>query len=659
MRSGTIAWEAGGVERAIEVRDGRARTVRVVHRGRPLLAPGWDAVAQGWRLALDGRVWTATSSDVELVGVETPAEDVRVLRHRAPGGVEVELWIRSFEDAPAELRWLAVRNGGTRALRVADVQSLELPLVPGPLERVELHRDFCSTRAHGDWYGGSDDPALRLEDAATGHTLFLLNTGPGLVRRSIGLLAYTPISTLGYDTARFPVDVVLAPGERFVADPVGWLSCEGDAHAALRDFAARHLVGRRLARPPIVYNTWIPFQLALDEALLLDAVDRAADIGFEVFAVDDGWQERQGLWREHPTKLPRGLEPVVARAHERGMRFGLWMGLATQHPEADVVRAYPEWLARERDGSVRTTATMQGTVPFCCLATGYADWIAETFARVLARLDVAYVKVDLTTVVQIYGERAGCFARDHGHDSDGGFALAVYRAIERITARWRRERPDLLVDLTYELWGAHHAVDYALLRAGDLAWLSNVLDGAGLGAARAARWLAYQRGRCVPPEHLLVGNLRADGPDPLAAALTSLASCPLLLGDLRAVDAASAAVVRRVFAAYRRVRDAGGVACFVPHEPPSERGTLAWDGFYRGDERGNGLVALFRNQSGSDRPALPLPAAARGAFTVRDVLGGGGWRADAGALRAGGGIALPTDADCVLLSVGREAGDGS
>lgn len=654
MRSGAIEWEAGGVRRAIEVRDGRARTTRVVHEGRPLLVPGWDTVAQGWRLALDGRVVTATSSEVELVGVESAAPDLRVLRHRALGGVEIELWIRSFDDAPAELRWLVVYNRGTQPVRLADLQSLELPLLPGPLERVELHRDFCSARAHGDWYGGIDDPALRLEDAAAGRALFLLNLGPGLVRRSIALAGYTPISTLGYDTARFPVEVVLAPGERFEADPVGWLSCEGDAHAALRGFATRHLVGRPLARPPIVYNTWIPFLLALDEELLLDSVERAAELGFELFTVDDGWQERQGLWREHPAKLPRGLAPVVARARERGMRFGLWMGLATQHADNAVVRAHPEWLARDRDGSVRTTATMQGMVPFCCLATGYADWIAEEFAAVIARLDVAYVKVDLTTVVQIYGERAGCFAADHGHASEGGFALAVYRAIERIAERWRRERPDLLVDLTYELWGGHHAVDLALLRAGDLVWLSNVLDGAGLGAPRAARWLAYQRGRCVPPEHLLVGNLRADGPDPVASAITSLASCPLLLGDLRAVDASSAQALRQVFAAYRRVRDAGGVASFVPLEPSPERGLLAWDGFYRGDARGNGLVALFRNQAESAPLALPLPAGARGALTVSDVLGGRRWRADADALRAGGSIELAGAPGRMLLELEAE-----
>ncbi|MEB2344475.1 MAG: hypothetical protein OZ948_07040 [Deltaproteobacteria bacterium] len=88
-------------------------------------------------------------------------------------------------------------------------------------------------------------------------------------------------------------------------------------------------------------------------------------------------------------------------------------------------------------------------------------------------------------------------------------------------------------------------------------------------------------------------------------------------------------------------------------------GTLAWDGFYRGDVHGNGLVALFRNQSSSRRPALPLPAAASGSFTVRDVLGGGCWRAGGAALRAGGGIALAAGADCVLLSVDGPAGEGS
>jgi hypothetical protein len=155
----------------------------------------------------------------------------------------------------------------------------------------------------------------------------------------------------------------------------------------------------------------------------------------------------------------------------------------------------------------------------------------------------------------------------------------------------------------------------------------------------------------VPPERLLVGNLRADGPDPVASALSSLASCPLLLGDLRAVGAGAAAAVGEVLAAYRRVRDASGVGTFVPLEPPAERGLCAWDGFYRGDERGRGLVALFRNQAAGPPPGLPLPPTACGALEARDVLGGRRWRADALALRTGGAPLRAEGAEYLLLEI--------
>lgn len=630
MTATTLDWTEGGLRRTIEIDSRqRAATTRIEHRGLPLLTPGWASLAVGWRLRADGELLHGASESVRFAGWRmqgtadrTAAPNDRVVQHRATQTpLAIDLHIRSFADAPAQIQWLEIRNEGDRPIVVSDVQSLELPLTPAPLERTEVFHDFCAAPAHRDHYGGMDDPALRIHEPETGRGLYLLNLGPGLVRRSIAQVGYTPFSTLGYDTARFPVEVDLAPGATFTADPVGLLAYDCDPEAALRSFAERHLAARPLPRPPIVYNTWQPFALAIDEALLVDLVDRGADLGFEIFSVDDGWQEHQGLWREHPGKFPRGLGPIADRARRRGLSLGLWMGLATQSAENDVVRSHPEWLARNPDGSVRVTDTAQGRVPFFCLATGYADWIAEEFAAVVRRLDLSYVKVDLTTVVQIYGERAGCFAPHHGHRSPGDFALQVYRAIERIADRWRRERPGLLVDLTYELWGGHHAIDYALLRAGDVDWLSNILDTAGLGAPRAARRLARHRARCIPPGRLLVGNLRADGPDPIASAASSLASVPLLLGDLRAVGPDAAQRIRRIFDAYRRSRDAFGVDRFVPLDSGATDAAPSWDGFYRGDDRGNGFVALFRNgAAASEPPHVPLPAAASGRLECTDVL---------------------------------------
>lgn len=646
----TIDWTESGLRRTIEVDErGVARTTRIEHLGRPLLVPGWSAVAVGWRVVAGGVVLHGASADVVLVRAERRGSQEQVLVHRARGlPVEIDLHVRSFEDAPAQIQWLAIRNVGERAIVVSDVQPLELALAPDVPERVEAYRDFCAVRSHGDLYGGMDDFAIRLDAPQDARGLFLLNLAPGLVRRSIVFKGYTPISTLGYDTAQFPVERALAPGPTFVSDAAGFLAYDRDPHPTLRAFAARHLAARPLEAPPVLYNTWQPFGLAIDEPLLLDLVDRAAELGFEVFSVDDGWQERQGVWREHPEKLPRGLAPIVASARARGMRFGLWVSLAAAHEASDVARAHPEWLAREADGSPRWTSTAQGRVPFFCLTTPYADWIAEEIAAVIRRLDVSYLKVDLTTIVQIYGERAGCFASDHGHRSSGDFALQVYRAIGRISDRWRREREDLIVDLTYELWGGHHAVDYALLRAGDAVWISNVLDAAGLGAPYAARRIALGRARCVPPERLLVGNLRADGPAPLTSAVSALASFPLLLGDLRAVDATLAPRLRAVLGAYRRVRDRYGLGTFVPLEAEPD-GMLGRDGFYRGDGAGNGFVALFRNHARGAHVRLPLPASARGPIVLREVVSGERLRAETALRLPAGAAAEP----CLLFEAYR------
>jgi len=74
--------------------------------------------------------------------------------------------------------------------------------------------------------------------------------------------------------------------------------------------------------------------------------------------------------------------------------------------------------------------------------------------------------------------------------------------------------------------------------------------------------------------------------------------------------------------------DASFSGAFAALESERE-GLLAWDGFYRGDDAGSGLVALFRNRSREDRVRIPLPPSARGPLALRDVLTGARVRASA------------------------------
>ena len=100
-------------------------------------------------------------------------------------------------------------------------------------------------------------------------------------------------------------------------------------HDYQRRWLARDL---DVAKRPIVYNSWYAttFDVQPDQQLAL--ADRAAELGAEVFVVDDGWfagrtSDRTGLgnWWPDPVKFPDGLDPLISGVLARGLRFGIWV----------------------------------------------------------------------------------------------------------------------------------------------------------------------------------------------------------------------------------------------------------------------------------------------------------------------------------------------
>ena len=90
-------------------------------------------------------------------------------------------------------------------------------------------------------------------------------------------------------------------------------------------------------------NTWGDRNrdAAMSEGFAVAQLEAAQRMGLTHLQLDDGWQaglsknsaaKEGALWEEwsatswqpHPTRFPRGLEPVAARARELGMEIGLW-----------------------------------------------------------------------------------------------------------------------------------------------------------------------------------------------------------------------------------------------------------------------------------------------------------------------------------------------
>ena len=76
----------------------------------------------------------------------------------------------------------------------------------------------------------------------------------------------------------------------------------------------------------------------------------AADLGVELFVLDDGWFGRRdddtsslGDWTVDARKLPSGLPALVARINDLGLAFGLWIEPEMVNPDSRLFEAHPEW----------------------------------------------------------------------------------------------------------------------------------------------------------------------------------------------------------------------------------------------------------------------------------------------------------------------------
>jgi alpha-galactosidase len=193
-----------------------------------------------------------------------------------------------------------------------------------------------------------------------------------------------------------------------------------------------------------------------------------------------------------------------------------------------------------------------------------------------------------------------------------------------VTDQIYREHPEVLLDLTFELWGQKHIIDYGLLDAGDLDWMSNVDDAStDSSRPRQARTLLYHRAMAIPVEAMLIGNLRAAAPTFEEHFATVIGSGPLFLGDLRKLTPQQVNWLAEKIRWFREFRRAVPInEGFFPLGNWRQPSVVGWDGFARLSRQGEGIVVLFKNESHLDQVAVELPAFPDGKFHLRSVMTG-------------------------------------
>jgi len=89
-----------------------------------------------------------------------------------------------------------------------------------------------------------------------------------------------------------------------------------------------------LARtPPMGWNSWIVFELNIDEKLLRSMADALVatgmrDAGYQYLVVDAGWKAKQrspnGELTADPNRFPSGIKALADYVHMKGLKFGIY-----------------------------------------------------------------------------------------------------------------------------------------------------------------------------------------------------------------------------------------------------------------------------------------------------------------------------------------------
>jgi alpha-galactosidase len=556
------------------------------------------------------------------------------LRHKNLS-LEVSAVYRVYNGHPAVRKHLVMRNTGAETLHISHLNIESIAITLGPENQTTLLTQYGTIPREIFYTGRSEDAGLLLSNGVTGVGMAILSEVPGYMKRTeIGGWDDADRVRIGvlYDTDLMPFERTLAKGEEFVTAAVSLLSFRSndgfhDSRWVIPTYTAQVLVRRVDAQgPPWIYNTWEPFERGINHATVMELIDAAGSMGIDIFTIDDGWQQDYGDNAVNLVSFPHGLKPIQDAVEAKGMRLGLWIPVAAIATASPDFRSHPEWAATDREGKLKTTSTMAGEMAVMCMASAFRDSVADRIIDAIDRFRLAYVKLDLTTIFNAYGEAPGCWAKGHFHANWVESLNMIYEGIAHMTSRIYRKHSEVLLDLTFELWGQKHVIDAGLLAAGDLDWMSNVDDTKPDSAGpRQARQLLYQRAASMPVESMLIGNIHAELPSIQEAFATAIGSAPLLLGDLRKLSTSDRRWYKEKIGWFKKMRGAAKISeSFFPLGSWLQPSPAAWDGFARMARNGNGIIVLFRNQSQEPVATIKLPLMPPGRLSVRSVMTGKG-----------------------------------
>jgi len=220
----------------------------------------------------------------------------------------------------------------------------------------------------------------------------------------------------------------------------------GDMSRAYQKLYQHNLVrGKWRDMPrPVLLNSWEGVYFNFDAKKLISNAAKAAELGIELFVLDDGWFGKRdddtcalGDWVTNEKKLGCTMAQLADAVTELGMGFGLWFEPEMISPDSDLYRAHPDWCLHQ---AKRSRSLGRHQLILDMSRKDVQDYVVEAVSAILRSADIRYVKWDMYRNMAEVG--SACLPNDRLGEIFHRYILGLYSVLERVVTAF----PDVLFE---------------------------------------------------------------------------------------------------------------------------------------------------------------------------------------------------------------------
>lgn len=345
---------------------------------------------------------------------------------------EVEAHYKGWGELPLLSRWLVLRNAGDAPTRLSRLHSAAWHVPAGPYRLTHLSGNWGCEYTRNEVMLTQARTVLqnnRITCAAAQQTPFYALDPGGHTTETMGELYFGVLHWSGNFSITverqfaqrvsvsggindFDAEYLLKPGESFETPlfTSGFIDRGFERMSeVLYDWQFDALLprGDKLCKPhlerPVIYNSWYPFEFGVTEENCLALIDKCADMGVELFVIDDGWMpgrvnDKAGLgdWVVDKARFPHGMRVISDKCHANGMRFGLWVEPEMVNPDSDLYRAHPDWVIHD---PTRPRTLQRSQLTLNLARDDVRDWAIEWLDALIDTCQLDYLKWDMNRYV--------------------------------------------------------------------------------------------------------------------------------------------------------------------------------------------------------------------------------------------------------------------